>query len=111
DAYDVRIGAGIRHQLADQLQGVCPAHRYAIVADSTVADLYGNELLDALRNAGLTVDLFAFPAGEENKNREVWADLTDRMLASGFGRDSAVLALGGGVTGDLAGFVAATYLR
>ena len=111
DGYEVRIGAGIRHTLADELRTVCPAHRYVIIADSTVAELYGKELLEALRSAGLSVDLLAFPAGEENKNRNVWADLTDRMLSSGFGRDSAVLALGGGVTGDLAGFVAATYLR
>jgi 3-dehydroquinate synthase len=55
--------------------------------------------------------LLRFPAGEEHKNRATWARLTDAMLAAGCGRDTAVLALGGGVTGDLAGFVAATYLR
>jgi 3-dehydroquinate synthase len=51
------------------------------------------------------------PAGESNKTREVWARLTDDMLAKGYGRDSAVIALGGGVVGDLAGFVAATFMR
>jgi 3-dehydroquinate synthase len=51
------------------------------------------------------------PAGESNKTREVWARLTDEMLAKGYGRDSAIIAVGGGVVGDLAGFVAATFMR
>jgi 3-dehydroquinate synthase len=55
--------------------------------------------------------VFTFPAGEASKTRATWADLTDRILAAGLGRDSGIVALGGGVTGDLAGFVAATYMR
>jgi len=61
--------------------------------------------------AGCHVEMFSFPAGEWNKTRETWTMLSDRMLAAQFGRDCAVIALGGGVVGDLAGFVAATYLR
>jgi len=57
------------------------------------------------------VTVATFPAGERNKTRETWSSLTDRLLAAGLGRDGAVVALGGGVVGDLAGFVAATYLR
>ncbi len=55
--------------------------------------------------------LFQFPAGEASKTRETWYQLTDQMLKAGYGRDAAVVALGGGVVGDLAGFLAATYLR
>jgi 3-dehydroquinate synthase len=66
---------------------------------------------DDLARAGLTCELLTFSAGEANKSRTTWSDLTDALLAAGLGRDAAVLALGGGVTGDLAGFVAATYLR
>jgi 3-dehydroquinate synthase len=55
--------------------------------------------------------LIEFPAGEASKSRQTWAELTDNLLDKGFGRDAVVVALGGGVTGDLAGFVAATYLR
>jgi len=55
--------------------------------------------------------LLEFPAGESSKTRRAWAELTDRMLESGLGRDTVVVALGGGVAGDLGGFVAATYLR
>jgi 3-dehydroquinate synthase len=57
------------------------------------------------------MDILTIPAGESNKTREVWARLTDEMLAKGYGRDAAVIALGGGVVGDLAGFVAATFMR
>ena len=52
-----------------------------------------------------------FPPGEASKTREQWARLTDELLEQGFGRDSGIVALGGGVAGDLAGFVAATYMR
>lgn len=55
--------------------------------------------------------LFSFPTGEPQKTRATWSDLTDRLLAAGFGRDTAIVALGGGVVGDVAGFVAATFLR
>jgi 3-dehydroquinate synthase len=58
-----------------------------------------------------TIDVLTVPAGENYKTRESWASLTDQMLVRGFGRDSAVIALGGGVVGDLAGFVASTYMR
>jgi 3-dehydroquinate synthase len=58
-----------------------------------------------------TVETLTIPAGEANKTRESWARLTDQLLAQGFGRDSTVIALGGGVVGDLAGFVAATFMR
>ena len=56
-------------------------------------------------------DVLTIPAGESNKTRDTWARLTDQMLAKGYGRDSAVIALGGGVVGDLAGFVAGTFMR
>jgi len=68
-------------------------------------------VLAALRSAGLRATLFTFPAGEWNKTRQTWTELTDALLAARVGRDGAVVALGGGVAGDLAGFVAATYLR
>lgn len=87
------------------------AHRYAIISDSRVAPLYGERARSAFEAAGEEARLFTFPAGEWNKTRQEWARLSDELLAEGFGRDSAVVAVGGGVTGDLAGFVAATYMR
>jgi 3-dehydroquinate synthase len=110
-AYDVVVEPGALLRLPALLADAAPAHHYALIADSTVAPLWGEKLRAQLEGAGLRVSLHTFPAGEGSKTRDVWAALTDELLARGIGRDGAVLALGGGVTGDLAGFVAATYLR
>jgi 3-dehydroquinate synthase len=85
------------------------AHRYAIITDSNVGPLYADRVRDQF-DAG-AAEILSLPAGESNKTRESWAQLTDELLARGFGRDSTIIALGGGVVGDLAGFVAATYMR
>ncbi len=111
DAYDVLIGQGLLEQLPALLRARCPAHRYAVIADHKVAELHGAALTGTLGAAGLEARLFMFPSGEWNKSRDSWAELSDAMLAARFGRDAAVLAFGGGVAGDLAGFVAATFLR
>jgi 3-dehydroquinate synthase len=110
-AYPVLVGEGLVAHLPDLLREYAPAHRYAVVSDDNVAALYGEDAVDRCRRDGMTADLFSFPHGEASKTREQWSILTDRMLAAGLGRDAAMVALGGGVTGDLAGFVAATYLR
>lgn len=110
-AYEIVVGEGVYTTLPALLDERVRAHRYVVIADDRVAGLHGDAVLSRVRATGRPVDLLVFPAGEVSKTRDVWADLSDRMLGSGHGRDSAVLALGGGVTGDLAGFVAATYLR
>lgn len=80
-----------------------------MITDTTVAPLHAAPLAAAL---GVPIgDVFTFPAGEASKTRDHWGRITDAMLTSGFGRDAAVVAVGGGVTGDLAGFVAATFMR
>ena len=88
---------------------VAPAHRYAIITDANVGPLYAGQVKKAFNRD--KVDVLTIAAGESNKTRDTWASLTDQMLVRGFGRDSAVIALGGGVIGDLAGFVAATFMR
>jgi len=110
-SYDIVIGRGLLAGLAALVARHCPAARYAVLADARVAELYGGRLIAGLRDAGMPAELLAFPGGEGQKTRETWAALSDRMLAAGLGRDAAVIALGGGVAGDVAGFVAATYLR
>ena len=109
--YRVLVGRGLLGELAPLLEEYAPAHRYALVSDSNVAALYGESTLLHLRDAGLSAELFTFEAGERNKNRATWSELTDGLLRAGFGRDSCLIAMGGGVTGDLGGFVAATYMR
>jgi 3-dehydroquinate synthase len=111
DSYDILIDRALLAGLPRLLAARCPAARYALISDSQVAKLYGASIAAALGAAGLASELLTFPAGERSKTRETWTALCDRMLAAGFGRDSAVIALGGGVSGDLAGFVAATYHR
>ena len=104
------MGEGLLDQAPELIGAVCPAAQYAVITDTTLQPLYGEALTHRLGTVRPTV-LVPFPAGEWNKTRDTWASLTDRMLSAGLGRDSAVVALGGGVVGDLAGFVAATYLR
>ncbi|MFT4552243.1 MAG: 3-dehydroquinate synthase [Chlamydiales bacterium] len=82
-----------------------------IITDSNVEGLYGQRLLEYLRSQGLEVQLLAFPAGETHKSRRTKENLEDQMLASGLGRDTCVIGLGGGVVTDLAGFLASTYCR
>ncbi|MDT8435835.1 MAG: 3-dehydroquinate synthase [Gemmatimonadota bacterium] len=110
-SYDVVIGRGALARLGEFAAARAPAHRYAVIADSRVAELYGEAALASLAGEGLDALLLPFPAGEWNKTRETWADVLDGLLEAGLGRDAAVIGLGGGVTGDLAGFVAATFLR
>ena len=88
-----------------------PEHAVCAISDDVVAPLHARALTDAIAAERTRVELLTFPAGESSKSRESWARLTDTMIARGFGRDTVVVAIGGGVTGDLAGFVAATYMR
>ena len=85
------------------------AHRWVVITDETVGALYADRVVRSF--AAGAVDVIAIPPGEAHKTRATWAGVTDRMLALGAGRDAAIVALGGGVVGDLAGFVAATYMR
>src|SRR5829696_1656895 len=108
-SYRVLIAEGLLDSLGALVAEAAPAHRYAVVSDATVAGLYAGRALASF--APDAARLFAVSAGEPHKTRESWARLTDEMLEAGFGRDTTVVALGGGVVGDLAGFVAATFMR
>jgi 3-dehydroquinate synthase len=105
----IRVGPGLLARIGDIARELAPAHRYAIITDSNVGPLYAKMVGDQLEKG--SVEVLTTPAGESHKTREDWAWLTDQMLTKRYGRDSAVIALGGGVVGDLAGFVAATYMR
>ncbi len=104
------LGDGLLGDLGKIVTERIPAHRYAVISDSNVAPRYGDLIQQQLGRTH-NCSLFEFPAGEQNKTRKTWATLTDDMLSAGFGRDCAVVALGGGVVGDMAGFVASTFLR
>lgn len=86
-----------------------PAHRYAVVTDANVHPLYAGTVEASF--APTTIDGVKISAGESSKTRETWAMITDYLIDAGLGRDSTIVALGGGVVGDITGFVAATYMR
>jgi len=109
-SYDIVLGDGVLPLLPELLTAHCPAHSYAIISDSEVAPLYA-ELVTDLVGQVAPATAYVVAAGEWNKTRESWQSLSDQLLADQHGRDCAIVALGGGVVGDLAGFVAATFRR
>ncbi|MCM8535097.1 MAG: 3-dehydroquinate synthase [Lentisphaeraceae bacterium] len=113
DSYDIQIGRNLFDDLVSDLKkGLTPgATRYALITDSNVEKFYANGLMTKLDEAGFRTDLFVMPAGETHKTRETKISLEDQMLEAGFGRDSAVIALGGGVVSDLGGYLAGTFGR
>ena len=107
--YPITIAAGALDQLHEIVKRLGKGARVVIITDSEVGSKYGSRVSASLRVDRSSV--FEIPSGEQHKTRETWARLTDDMLARGFGRDSLIIALGGGVIGDIAGFVAATFMR
>ena len=110
-AYQVHIGSGLLPQLGDQLRKVCKARKAVIVSDSNVFPLYGETASKSLENAVFQSLSFVFPAGEESKNAAIYLELLNFLAESQVTRSDCLVALGGGVVGDLTGFTAATYLR
>lgn len=106
--YEVTVAPGALERLGE-IASATRAHRYAVITDDNVGPLYAARVRDAIGGARTVV--LTVPAGEAHKTRGTWSRLTDELLAAGFGRDSLIVALGGGVVGDVAGFVAATYMR
>ncbi len=113
DSYDVQIGQGLIPQLITDLKNglVGTIKKFAIITDTTVEPLYAAPIKEQLEDAGFTADLFVFAAGEKSKVRKTKEVLEDAMLEKGYRRDCCVIAVGGGVVSDLAGFLAGTYGR
>jgi 3-dehydroquinate synthase len=110
-SYPIYIEPGCLERVGKDLAERQLGNRYAIVADVNVARLYGDRLLEIMSNAGLKARLFPFPAGEKNKTLFTVEALASRLAQSGYDRHDALIALGGGVTGDIAGFLASAYMR
>jgi 3-dehydroquinate synthase len=107
----VVVGRGVLANAAATIARTYRSHRLVVVSDARVAKLYGSALCERLETHRAPAALVTFPPGERSKTRETKARLEDKILALGAGRDTLVIALGGGVTGDLAGFLAATWHR
>jgi 3-dehydroquinate synthase len=111
NSYMIKIGAGILDQIDDSLRSLGMRNKAVIVTNPLVKNLYGDGLNTHLMKAGLETTVLEVPDGEEYKSLEQTGRLFDRMSEFGAERSTPVIALGGGVIGDLTGFVAATYMR
>ena len=109
--YDVRIGRGLLREAGGWLAGLTPSRFAAVVTDDTVGALYGDTVAHSLAAAGFRVVRTHFAHGEQHKTLATYADILDFLAANQLTRTDTVVALGGGVTGDMAGFAAATWLR
>lgn len=108
-SYSIWFGSNLLKQPKKWLSS--KAVHYIVITDHTVKKYYGVTLLQYLRQQGFQATLFSFPAGEKYKNAKTKMQLENQMLARKYDRSAMILAIGGGVVGDLAGFIAATYMR
>ena len=111
-SYRIEIGTGNLAELDTLVTGVLPDLSHAILAvDATIADRWGDEIAASIRDTGARVDRITVPTGEPSKSAEQLTRLWQTMLDAGADRRSVMVAVGGGVVGDLAGFAAATFAR
>jgi len=110
-SYDILVGEGLRHEAGLRMQEVVQPSRVVVITDHMVEGLYGADVTESLQQAGLDATTIAVAPGEEAKSLPRAGELYSALVGAGADRRSAVVALGGGVVGDLAGFVAATYMR
>ena len=110
-AYSVLIGSGLLSALGKETASLCKGRKAAIISDSNVFPLYGSLAAASLQSAGFNTVCFTFPAGERSKTGETYLQILNFLAENHLTRSDCLIALGGGVVGDLTGFAAATYLR
>lgn len=110
-SYQVHIGHNLLLQAGEFLKTVCTPCKAAIISDSNVYPLYGKKLEDSLTASGYTVINYVFPAGESSKNGTTYLSILNFLAENEITRSDVLIALGGGVVGDITGFAAATFLR
>jgi len=110
-SYTISIGSHLRSRLAHECKRLYLGQRCAVISDRNVAPHYGEAAAQSLTASGFEPILITVPAGETAKSLKVVASCYDQLAEHRLERKSFIVALGGGVVGDLAGFVAATYLR
>lgn len=109
--YEIHIEEGLLGRVAEECRTVLDSEKVMVLTDSNVTELYGDAVRTALSAAGFEVTEFVIPAGEDSKNTDNYLKVVSTLAEGGFSRSDAIVALGGGVVGDLAGFCASTYLR
>ncbi|WP_457574268.1 3-dehydroquinate synthase [Desulfolithobacter sp.] len=110
-SYPIMIGSGMLAEIGPGLRARNLAKRYGIIADEYVAELYGDRVLRSLGQASIPAELITFPSGEASKNLQTIGSLASELARRGFDRADGLVALGGGVTGDITGFLASIYMR
>ena len=109
--YDILIGSGLIRELGARAADLGKAQKVCLVSETTVFPLYGAAAVESLEHSGFETVTYVFPAGEESKNPQTFLQLLNVLAENKLSRSDLIVALGGGVVGDLAGFAAATYLR
>lgn len=109
--YNIVIDKGILPKSGDMIKEVTFAERVAVITDDTVDKLYSDVVMKSLSDAGFETFKFVFPHGEKSKNISTFSSILEFLAESGLTRTDALVALGGGVVGDVAGFAASSYLR
>ena len=110
-SYPIVIGSDVLNQIGPNLAANPVGKRYGIISDDNVAELYGQQIITSLTESGLACELIVFPAGEKQKNTLTLSTLASELAKRGFDRGDALIALGGGVVGDITGFLASIYMR
>lgn len=110
-SYPINIEKGILKKVGEDLFQRKIANKYCILADDNVASLYGEIVIQSLAKKNIFAELIHFPAGEASKNLQLFSSLSSTIAQRGYDRKDGIIALGGGVTGDLAGFIASSYMR
>ncbi|MBR4881153.1 MAG: iron-containing alcohol dehydrogenase, partial [Clostridia bacterium] len=109
--YEVRVGKGLLKNIAREISDLKKPGKCMIISDDIVYSLYGESVKDSLTEAGYTVYEAVFPHGEESKNMETALSLLTACFEAGLTRSDFMIALGGGIVGDVCGFVSSIYLR
>ena len=109
--YDILIERGLLDRSGELVRSVSAAKKACVITDSNVGAIYAERVLTSLKEADFETELFTFPAGESSKRLDTVAAMLSYMADFHMSRGDIVVALGGGVTGDMAGFAAATYMR
>ena len=111
NGYDILIGTGLEAEVASFFTGAGFSSRVMVLSDTNVGKVYAKNVAEVLRQAGKQPSVHFVPAGERSKSLEEAEHIYTKAIEAGLDRKSAIVALGGGVVGDLAGFIAATYMR
>jgi 3-dehydroquinate synthase len=111
DSYAIHIGGGLLDQMGPMLAKSQWADRYVVVTDTCIDTLHGKRTEEALKRAGLRADKITVPPGEAAKEMRTVLEVVEKLIALGADRSTALIALGGGVIGDLTGFTASVFMR